>query len=81
MIIHCNTLDSYSEWSSDEIQHLEEGLREYGKDFYKICVYKVIINVTFFVTIIKICLYLLEFLVSKSECSGSYSLLLSMEEK
>ncbi|CAF1194688.1 unnamed protein product [Rotaria sordida] len=34
------TIYSYSEWSLDEIQHLEEGLREYGKNFLKISLYK-----------------------------------------
>ncbi|CAF0891055.1 unnamed protein product [Rotaria sp. Silwood1] len=34
------TIYTYSEWSLDEIQHLEEGLREYGKNFFKISLYK-----------------------------------------
>ncbi|UJR21378.1 hypothetical protein I4U23_024470 [Adineta vaga] len=31
---------SYPEWSSDEIQSFEEGLREYGKNFFKVSVLK-----------------------------------------
>ncbi|CAF2502767.1 unnamed protein product [Rotaria sp. Silwood2] len=34
------TIYSYPEWSHDEIQHLEEGLHEYGKNFFKISLYK-----------------------------------------
>jgi hypothetical protein len=41
----CNyILDSYPEWSLDEIQQFEDGLREYGKNFYKINVFKVTIS-------------------------------------
>ncbi|CAF5149151.1 unnamed protein product, partial [Rotaria magnacalcarata] len=34
------TIYTYCEWTLDEIQHLEEGLREYGKNFHKIALYK-----------------------------------------
>jgi hypothetical protein len=37
-------LDAYREWSLDEIQQFEEGLREYGKNFFKISKSKVIIK-------------------------------------
>jgi len=37
-------LDAYREWSLDEIQQFEEGLREYGKNFFKIAKSKVIIK-------------------------------------
>ena len=35
--------DSYPKWSLNEIQQFEEGLREYGKNFFKISVFKVYI--------------------------------------
>lgn len=38
---HRTSLDSYREWSSDEIERFEEGLREYGKDFFKLTMNKV----------------------------------------
>ena len=34
-------LDAYPEWSTDETQIFEEGLRDYGKNFHKISVSKV----------------------------------------
>ncbi len=69
-----NVLDSYHEWSQDEIQRFEDGLQEYGKDFFKITVFKVSqISKTNMIIIS-------EFSVSKSKCSRSNSLLLSMEE-
>lgn len=34
-------LDSYREWSNEEIQQFEEGLTEYGKNFFKVTVFKV----------------------------------------
>lgn len=73
-------LDSYHEWSLDEIQRFEEGLQEYRKDFHKICVNKV--------KFIKIhkwnkeLLFLLSFvqLVSWSNGTRNCSFLLWMEE-
>lgn len=35
------TLDSYPAWSLKDIEDFEEGLREYGKNFFKISVFKV----------------------------------------
>ncbi len=34
-------LDPYSAWLHNEIQQFEEGLREYGKNFFKISAFKV----------------------------------------
>jgi len=42
-IISNKIVDSYREWSLDEIQQFEEGLREYGKNFFKITKFKVLI--------------------------------------
>jgi hypothetical protein len=41
LFISKKILDSYREWSLDEIQQFEEGLREYGKNFFKITASKV----------------------------------------
>ena len=41
MNVSSTRLDSYREWSIDEIQLFEEGLRDYGKNFHKISVSKV----------------------------------------
>lgn len=41
---HLTLADSYREWLSDEIQRFEEGLQEYGKDFFKITMDKVILR-------------------------------------
>lgn len=69
--------DSYREWSLDQIEQFEEGLREYGKDFFKITIFKVITipistqpNLSFDI-----------FAVSKPNCARSNSLLLSMEKE
>ena len=37
-------VDSYREWLPDEIQRFEEGVQEYGKDFFKIIMDKVILG-------------------------------------
>ena len=58
-------LDSYPEWSLEEIQSLEEGLRVYGKNFFKISEIKVAFTV--------ISSHMIEnfpfFLVPKPKCS------------
>lgn len=40
-VVRSARLDSYREWSSDETQLFEEGIRDYGKNFHKISVSKV----------------------------------------
>jgi hypothetical protein len=46
--IKMNIIDPYSAWSLAEIEQFEEGLHEYGKNFFKISVFKVITMVYYF---------------------------------
>ena len=40
-VVRNYVLDSYPAWSLDEIQKFEEGLNEFGKNFFKVSVFKV----------------------------------------